>query len=191
LAVKDRREQIVQVTLDLLIEKGFANVSTRDLAERAGLSRSHIYHYFQDWPTLRQEAFTRFADAQLAETRAAVAGLAPPAAVEAFIRDCLSAEPGTGMELWLDAWDEALHDPELAAAYAATDLRWHRLLETIIVDGVARGDFRCASPERAARQIFAMTMGYADDVLMSSDAMSAEQAATEVIEAATLILGSA
>lgn len=185
---KNRREQIVQVTLDLLIEKGFANVSTRDLAERAGLSRSHIYHYFKDWPTLRQEAFSRFADAQLEETRTAVAGLAPREAVEAFIRDCLSTDPGTGMELWLDAWDEALHDPELAAAYAAIDLRWHRLLAAIIVDGVARGDFHCVSPERAARQIFSMTMGYADDVLLSSDAMSAEQAAVEVTEAAALIL---
>lgn len=188
MADKNRREQILQVTLELLTEKGFANVSTRDLAERAGLSRSHIYHYFQDWPTLRQEAFSRFADAQLAETRAAVADLAPRQAVEAFIRDCLPAAPGTGMELWLDAWDEALHDPDLASAYAATDLGWHKLLETIIVEGVASGAFQCAAPDRAARQIFAMTMGYADDVLLSADAMSADNAATEVIEAATLIL---
>ena len=117
-----------------------------------------------------------------------MAGLAAGEAVQAFIRDCLSQEPGTGMELWLDAWDEALHDPDLAAAYAATDLRWHKLLETIIVEGVASGDFRCASPDKAARQIFCMTMGYADDVLMSADAMSAEQAAMEVSEAAALIL---
>lgn len=163
----------------------------RCLAERAGPSRSHIYHYFQDWPTLRQEAFSRFADAQLEETQAAVAGLAPPQAVATFIRDCFSTEPGTGLELWLDAWDEALHDPDLAAAYAAADLRWHRLLEAIIVDGVAGGDFRCASPDKAARQIFCMTMGHTDDVLMSADAMSAEQAALEVSEAAALILGRA
>ncbi|HBO3115595.1 TPA: helix-turn-helix transcriptional regulator, partial [Pseudomonas aeruginosa] len=45
----DRKDQIIAAALELFRSKGFADVSTRDLAEHAGLSRSHVYHYFSDW----------------------------------------------------------------------------------------------------------------------------------------------
>ena len=52
----DRKDQIIAAALELFRSKGFADVSTRDLAEHAGLSRSHVYHYFSDWKELRREA---------------------------------------------------------------------------------------------------------------------------------------
>ena len=55
----DRKDQIIAAALELFRSKGFADVSTRDLAEHAGLSRSHVYHYFSDWNELRGEAFVR------------------------------------------------------------------------------------------------------------------------------------
>lgn len=65
----DRKDQIIAAALELFRSKGFADVSTRDLAEHAGLSRSHVYHYFSDWNELRREAFVRFADEQLETAR--------------------------------------------------------------------------------------------------------------------------
>ncbi|MGT4612710.1 helix-turn-helix domain-containing protein [Klebsiella pneumoniae] len=50
----DRKDQIIAAALELFRSKGFADVSTRDLAEHAGLSRSHVYHYFSDWKTDRK-----------------------------------------------------------------------------------------------------------------------------------------
>ena len=55
----ERKDQIIAAALELFRRKGFADVSTRDLAEHAGLSRSHIYHYFGDWNELRREAFAK------------------------------------------------------------------------------------------------------------------------------------
>ncbi len=69
----DRKDQIIAAALELFRSKGFADVSTRDLAEHAGLSRSHVYHYFSDWKELRREAFVRFANEQLDEVRAPLA----------------------------------------------------------------------------------------------------------------------
>lgn len=69
----ERKSQIITAALELFRQKGFADVSTRDLAEHAGLSRSHIYHYFGDWNELRREAFVHFADEQLEETGAHLA----------------------------------------------------------------------------------------------------------------------
>jgi ethanolamine utilization microcompartment shell protein EutS len=49
--------------------------------------------------------------------------------------------------------------------------------------------FRCASPERAARQIFALAMGYADDLLLEPSVEAVETALQEVVEVAEMVLG--
>ncbi|MHC8397635.1 TetR/AcrR family transcriptional regulator [Pseudomonas sp. LB3P93] len=185
----ERKDQIIAAALELFRSKGFADVSTRDLAEHAGLSRSHVYHYFTDWKELRREAFVRFANEQLEEVRAPLAGVAPLTALQGFLKDCLPASADDGWALWLDAWDEAMHDAELAAAYLAVNTQWQAMLAQIIAQGVVTEVFRCDSPERAARQIFAQAMGYADDLLLQPSAEAAEAALDEVMEVAALLLG--
>lgn len=185
----DRKDQIIAAALELFRSKGLANVSTRDLAEHAGLSRSHVYHYFTDWKELRREAFVRFANEQLEEARAPLADSTPQQALSGFLTDCLPSSADDGWALWLDAWDEAMHDAELAAAYLIVNAQWQAMLSGIIVQGVAAGVFRCASPERAARQIFAQTMGYADDLLLQPSFEAATAALDEVMEVAGLLLG--
>jgi AcrR family transcriptional regulator len=185
----DRKDQIIAAALELFRSKGFADVSTRDLAEHAGLSRSHVYHYFSDWNELRREAFVRFANGQLDEVRAPLVGLPPLEALVGFLRDCLPSTADAGWALWLDAWDEAMHDTELAKAYLIEIGRWQGMLREIVELGVAAKVFRCSSPERAARQIFAMAMGYADDLLLEPSVEAVEIALDEVVEVAGLLLG--
>lgn len=185
----DRKDQIIQAALELFRSKGFAEVSTRDLAEHAGLSRSHVYHYFSDWKGLRREAFVRFADDQLEAVGQPLRGAAPMDALLGFLRDCLPDSAEAGWALWLDAWDEAMHDAELAQAYLRINGQWRDMLAAIIAEGVRTGVFRCASPERAARQLFAQTMGYADDLLLRASPEAAQAALQEVMEVAGLLLG--
>ncbi|MBC2654128.1 TetR family transcriptional regulator C-terminal domain-containing protein [Pseudomonas sp. MSSRFD41] len=185
----DRKDQIIGAALELFHSKGFAEVSTRDLAEHAGLSRSHVYHYFSDWKELRRAAFVRFANEQLEAVGEPLRGAAPMDALQGFLRDCLPDSAEAGWALWLDAWDEAMHDAELAQAYLRINGEWRKMLATIIADGVRAGAFRCASPERAARQLFAQTMGYADDLLLRASPESARAALQEVMEVAGLLLG--
>ncbi|CAN7314485.1 TetR family transcriptional regulator [Caballeronia sp. LjRoot29] len=185
----ERKDQIIAAALELFRQKGFANVSTRDLADHAGLSRSHIYHYFGDWDELRREAFVHFANEQLEEAGARLSDKPPVDALLGFIRDCLPASKDDGWGLWLDAWDEAMHDAELARAYLSEISRWQAMLCGIIEKGVEAKVFRCASPERAARQIFALAMGYADDLLLAPSAEAVEAAMQEVVEIAEMVLG--
>jgi AcrR family transcriptional regulator len=185
----ERKDQIIAAALELFRSKGFADVSTRDLAEHAGLSRSHIYHYFSDWNELRREAFVRFADEQLEEVGARLTGMPPIEALPGFIRECLPTSKDDGWALWLDAWDEAMHDAELAQAYLSEIDRWQGMLREIVGLGVEAKVFRCSSPERAARQIFALAMGYADDLLLEPSVEAVEVAMDEVLEVAELLLG--
>ena len=185
----ERKGQIIAAALELFREKGFADVSTRDLADHAGLSRSHIYHYFGDWNELRREAFVHFADEQLEEAGARLTDKPPVEALLGFIRECLPESANDGWGLWLDAWDEAMHDAELAQAYLSEISRWQGLLRGIIEKGVEAKVFRCASPERAARQIFALAMGYADDLLLQPSVEAFKTALGEVVVIAEKVLG--
>jgi AcrR family transcriptional regulator len=184
----ERKAQIIAAALELFRRKGFADVSTRDLAEHAGLSRSHIYHYFDDWNELRREAFAHFANEQLEETAAGLSDMPPVEALLGFIRDCLPASKDDGWGLWLDAWDEAMHDAELARAYLSEIGRWQGMLRAIIEQGVEAEVFRCTSAERAARQLFALAMGYADDLLLEPSVEAVEAALEEVVEVAEMVL---
>ncbi|WP_300246803.1 TetR family transcriptional regulator C-terminal domain-containing protein [Pseudomonas sp.] len=185
----DRKDQIIGAALELFRCKGFADVSTRDLAEHAGLSRSHVYHYFSDWKELRREAFIRFANEQLEAVGEPLQGVAPLEALQGFLRDCLPDSAEDGWALWLDAWDEAMYDQELAEAYLKINGQWQQMLAQIVHRGVQAGVFRCSSPERVARQLFAQTMGYADDLMLRASPEAAAAALAEVLEVAGLLLG--
>jgi AcrR family transcriptional regulator len=41
-----RREQLVQVTLDLFVQRGIENVTMAEVASRAGVAPGLLYHYF-------------------------------------------------------------------------------------------------------------------------------------------------
>ncbi|MGE8411161.1 MAG: TetR/AcrR family transcriptional regulator [Pseudomonas sp.] len=185
----DRKDQIISAALELFHNKGFAEVSTRDLAEHAGLSRSHIYHYFKDWKELRREAFVRFANGQLEAVAALVRDAPPAQALRIFLIDCLTDSSEIGWGLWLDAWDEAMHDAELAEVYLQINGQWQALLASIIAEGIQARVFRCADAERAARQILAQAMGYADDLLLRASPEAEQAALDEVLEVAGLLLG--
>jgi hypothetical protein len=63
------------------------------------------------------------------------------------------------------------------------------MLRGIIEQGVEARVFRCTSPERAARQLFALAMGYADDLLLEPSVEAVEAALEEVVEVAEMVLG--
>ena len=72
--------------------------------------------------------------------------------------------------------------------YLVINAQWQGMLAEVIERGVAAGVFRCKSPQRAARQLFALAMGYADDLMLKPSAESAEAVLGEVLEVARLLL---
>ncbi|WP_242201841.1 MULTISPECIES: TetR/AcrR family transcriptional regulator [unclassified Pseudomonas] len=185
----DRRKEILDAALQLFQKKGLAHVTTRDLAASAGLSRSHIYHYFNDWKALRLEAFVYFASLHFEAVCAPLRDMQPVAALVAFVQDCLPTSAQPRWALWLDAWSEAICDEELAHAYLEANTQWQTILAGIIKRGILIKCFRSISPDRAARQIFSVTMGYANDLLLKPSPELAKVAIEEVMENACMLLG--
>lgn len=81
-----------------------------------------------------------------------------------------------------------MQDPQMAQAYLVINAQWQGMLAEVIERGVAANVLRCDSPQRAARQIFAVAMGYADDLMLQPSTESAEAALDEVMEVARLLL---
>ena len=54
---KERRNEFKVAALDLFDSKGFDNVTTKDIAEKAGLSRSLIYRYGSSKTEILEELF--------------------------------------------------------------------------------------------------------------------------------------
>jgi AcrR family transcriptional regulator len=52
-----QREAILEATLALLRERGIARLTTREVAQRAGVSDASVYYHFTDRPGLLQAVF--------------------------------------------------------------------------------------------------------------------------------------
>jgi AcrR family transcriptional regulator len=56
------REKIIQVAEDLFVEKGFRGTSMSEIAEKAGIAKSLIYHHFESKQALWQEIVRGYHD---------------------------------------------------------------------------------------------------------------------------------
>ena len=58
----DRRDRLIQVTLDLIAESGVAGISHRKIAAAADVPLGSMTYHFTSMDELLREAFTRFAE---------------------------------------------------------------------------------------------------------------------------------
>ena len=102
------REQVVEVLLDaaerLLVSEGYARISTRRLAQEAGVNHGLVHYYFGSMEELFVQVLERFTARLIERQRAMYAAEAP------FI------------EKWRTAW--RFHEEDLAAGYPKI---WHEL----------------------------------------------------------------
>ena len=155
------RTKILDGAIALFIDKGIDKVTTRELTEHVGISRSHIYHYFRDWNALRLEAVERFMLADLDAFKKAVADCAPDAALDAFITS-LPSTHDADWPLYNSVWTQAQHDQAYADLAINNMNGWIGLLESVIAAGISQGLYRQVDAARSARILGGAMNGYAD-----------------------------
>ncbi|HYY10120.1 MAG TPA: helix-turn-helix domain-containing protein [Kineosporiaceae bacterium] len=85
LSPQARREQLLDVTLELAARGDVALVSAKDVAERAGVSEALVFHYFGTRQELVAAAVSRAAQALLAGLEAGPVAASPRGQVEAAL----------------------------------------------------------------------------------------------------------
>ena len=161
--VEERRQEILEVTCEVVIERGFAGTRISDVAKRLDVSSSLIHYHFDSKEQLLAEAFAHYARKDLAEMEAEVhAAPTAIARLEAAIENSVP-EGSDDVEwmLWIDGWGEALRNPMMKKISQELDEQSAELLERLITGGVDTGEFTCADPRAAAMRLTALVDGLA------------------------------
>lgn len=184
-----RKELIILAVLDLFREKGMAASSTRDIAERTGLARSHIYHYFKDWKELCLQAVEYFSYQELtALQQSLLSAQSAREALSLYIQDYLPTSQDASWSIYLDGWNESLRDPIFAEHYQKIIEAWRAVLTQILQTGVASGDFQTADLSRLTRQITALINGYADELIVDPNPQAYQRCYQDILAAIDLLV---
>ncbi|YCH29067.1 TetR/AcrR family transcriptional regulator [Erwinia sp. D4-22] len=156
------KEKILKAVIELFIEKGIEKVTTRDLTEYLGISRSHIYHYFKDWQSLSLAAVTNFMNDELEEFRSIIQPLSARQKLQEFIDGIISDAPDPTRKLYGSLWLLSTYDEAYASLMQTCLDEWHEVLANIIQSGIDEHTFRIVDAQRVARQLDAMLFGYSE-----------------------------
>ena len=124
------RRSVIEATIDVLVEEGYGALTTRRVAERAGVAQSTLMHHFETREALLVEAVSDLA-LRLAEEALEgidLAALHAPEHREAVLDqtwcEFTSPQALAAAQLWVAAWSE----PELAATLRDLELRINSIL---------------------------------------------------------------
>ncbi len=185
------RSKILSGAIELFIEKGIEKVTTRELTERVGISRSHIYHYFRDWQTLCIEAMTDFLMADLHRFIEETNAFSPEEKLRRLTHTYLPHAPDAVWQLYGALWHQAAHSPLWAELALYMTQKWEKVLADIIAAGIAEGIFKTVNAGRVTRQLSALLNGYADKLLVASAPADRELALGDIDSFIRLVLRSA
>jgi AcrR family transcriptional regulator len=157
---EDRRRLMVEAALAVMLRKGIAATTARDVAAEMDSSPGLIHHYFESMDDLVAAAFEQVAARGIQATRDAVAAESEPVArLSEFFRSYIRDDRDWAFQLWLDAWADASRSPTLQAASRRLNQEWQLLLAALIEDGVAAGTFTCPDVRAAAWRILSILDG--------------------------------
>jgi len=157
-----RRDAIVDATVAVMVRRGMAATTVRDVAEQLGTSSGLIHHYFSSMDDLLAAAFERAAVRDLTATREAMSRFdGPVERLSAFFATYARAEQDWAFQLWLDAWAEASRRPAVQATSRRLNVEWQQLLEQAVRDIVEHRQLPCRDPDGAAWRILSLLDGLA------------------------------
>jgi AcrR family transcriptional regulator len=154
----DRPQALMASALKLVAEHGYSRVRLEDIAADAGVSKATVYHYFSN----RDDLITRAVAEKMAERHADIqqavkdAGGSAETRLAAFLKAMWESAltPYAGMWQRLLVSELVTEAPQIFALWARALIERWRLVETLIREGQAAGEFRAdADAEVAARLI--------------------------------------
>jgi AcrR family transcriptional regulator len=155
---KSRRGEILQCFTAMVAERGYDEVSVRDVAEALGISKGTILHHFRSKESLLEELHGDYMRRRLAEAHELLAAFEDPVDQLQLIvyqlmlsqRDDRAATVAFAREIVRFAEEEVMSDVrKMRHEYSA-------LVTDIIRRGVRGGEFGDVDPAMTALQLFGM-----------------------------------
>jgi AcrR family transcriptional regulator len=112
----------------LLVEHGHAGITTRRLAEAAGVNHGLVHYYFGSNENLLARALERFTERLIERQRALYAADVPFLEKWRTAMRHLIADDATYEKIWLELQALAWNDPELRERLADVNAQWRAVL---------------------------------------------------------------
>jgi len=160
------RHAAVEALLDgaerLLVEQGYGAITTRKLAEQAGINPGLVHYYFGSMEEVMVQVLERFTARLIERQRAMYASDRPflekwRAAWHFQEEDLSSGYTKIWLELQAMAWNR----PELRARVQQVNEEWRRVLTEAFAPALREYDFGALSLEATVSLIMTMAQGYA------------------------------
>ncbi len=181
---------MLEVTCQVVMDRGFANTRVSDVAAKLGVSTGLVHYHFTSKNQLLAEAFRHAANADLERLQHEISKATTAIAkLDKIFKLYSPVEAEPGWMLWIDGWGEALRNDQLKRISQELDDEWKQALQIIITEGVANGEFACADPHGAAWRLAAILDGLAVQVTVHEGTISRSQLSSWVRTAASLELG--
>jgi AcrR family transcriptional regulator len=118
----------------LLVEVGYAGITTRRLAEAAGVNHGLVHYYFGSNENLLVRALERFTERLIARQRELYAADEPFVDKWRTAMRYLVSEDATYEKIWLELQALAWNHPELRARLAAVNAEWRAVLTEALAE---------------------------------------------------------
>lgn len=160
---QQRISRILAAALDAFAEKGYHGTSTRQLAERSGLSVPGIYHHYRSKQDILFDLMMVVIDELIERSRYALeeAGDDPLRQFDAIVDAILLFHMHRQNGAMLSANEMRSLTPEHRARYTARRDEQQRMLDVVVADGVDAGIFHTVHPGDASRAITSLCLGVA------------------------------
>jgi AcrR family transcriptional regulator len=129
MGITPAREEAEQAFLDaaerLLVSVGYASITTRKLAEEAGLNHGLVHYYFGSMPELLLQVLERFTDRLIKRQREMYAADIPFIEKWRAAMNYLDEDSASGYaKMWYELQALAWNDPEMRKRVAKVDQAW-------------------------------------------------------------------
>jgi AcrR family transcriptional regulator len=191
IGVAERRQQIIDATRQITLERGVHDARISDVAAALGVSTGLIHYHFDTRDELIEAMLAETAAADIGSFREALGALATPEArLARLIDDYLpSSHRDPAWMLWIDVWGDALRESNIERISKRIDMAWMDVLEDVIAEGVAAGSFHCDDPSDAAWRIGCLLDGLALQLVLHQGMLTRARMVRLVRDAATRELG--
>lgn len=181
------RERIRQAAITLFAEKGFSATATREICERARVTKPVLYYHFKNKENLYREILLEASGGMLRELTLAShrGGTAVEKLKDVLAADFALTKRNPCISVLLFRMALAPYKEAPAVDYVRIGLDWVGLIEGILREGVRRGEL-CCKPHETAVAFLGVDMIYSISHMVRGEPALDRRLAGRIVE---LLLG--
>jgi len=161
--MKNKKEQILDISFSLFLEKGYDNTSISDILSKLDIARGTLYYHFESKEAIMDAIIERSAKKIVEEAQSIVLKKELPVYEKIFaLFSSTSMKRLSGGNLMIDY----MNQPQNALFHEKSNISFIQkitpILGDIIKEGVEEGIFHNAFPYESAELILVMIIGFID-----------------------------